>query len=248
MSDRAEKAESTLSDRSREAVVKELCERITNYLASGGLFNPEAMEHDKVRDLLIACRDALSTLNLEPKTLAGEDIADQLASTYPGDPDGSIRAEPSPVQGVTDAMVERAKEAVWNTDAPEYKRDYLVHDHIMRAALEAALSSPAEAVPVAWLKEWTVIEASHARRRSRVDLKPGAEAWMEEFSETPLYATPSRTGAAEAVEALRHAIATMSNDDYSAPGTRERQRHVERLTAMQKAIDVLSPTSGEPSA
>jgi hypothetical protein len=33
--------------------------RITNYLASGGLFNPEAMEHDKVSALL---RDVLEYL------------------------------------------------------------------------------------------------------------------------------------------------------------------------------------------
>ena len=29
--------------------------RIINYLANGGLFNPELMEHDKVRDLLMDC-------------------------------------------------------------------------------------------------------------------------------------------------------------------------------------------------
>jgi hypothetical protein len=34
--------------------------RITNYLASGGLWNPESMEHDKVLDLLIDCREALT--------------------------------------------------------------------------------------------------------------------------------------------------------------------------------------------
>jgi hypothetical protein len=37
-----------------------LCERITNYLANGGLFNPESMEHDKVRTLLLDCRAALA--------------------------------------------------------------------------------------------------------------------------------------------------------------------------------------------
>lgn len=31
-------------------------ERINDYLASGGLFNPELMEHEKVRDLLMDCR------------------------------------------------------------------------------------------------------------------------------------------------------------------------------------------------
>lgn len=32
---------------------KELNERITDYLANGGQFNPEYMDHDKVRDLLM---------------------------------------------------------------------------------------------------------------------------------------------------------------------------------------------------
>ena len=31
--------------------------RIDSYLGNGGFFNPEAMEHDKVRDLLIDCGD-----------------------------------------------------------------------------------------------------------------------------------------------------------------------------------------------
>jgi hypothetical protein len=41
---------------------RELSQRITEYLASGGLFNPELMEHDKVRDLLIDCRDFLDLI------------------------------------------------------------------------------------------------------------------------------------------------------------------------------------------
>ena len=36
-----------------------LINRITNYLELGGLFNPEHMEHDKVRALLMDCRDYL---------------------------------------------------------------------------------------------------------------------------------------------------------------------------------------------
>lgn len=40
--------------------------RITQYLSAGGLFNPEMMEHDKVRDLLMEIRDHLdSTTNQE---------------------------------------------------------------------------------------------------------------------------------------------------------------------------------------
>lgn len=34
-----------------------LLQRIQEYLEVGGLFNPELMEHDKVRDLIIDCRD-----------------------------------------------------------------------------------------------------------------------------------------------------------------------------------------------
>ncbi len=35
--------------------MSELAERIKNYLSNGGLFNPELMEHDKVRELLQDC-------------------------------------------------------------------------------------------------------------------------------------------------------------------------------------------------
>lgn len=38
----------------------EILSRITNYLGNGGLFNPELMEHDKVRDLILDCRETLS--------------------------------------------------------------------------------------------------------------------------------------------------------------------------------------------
>ncbi len=33
--------------------------RITEYLSTGGLFNPELMDHEKVRDLLMDCREEL---------------------------------------------------------------------------------------------------------------------------------------------------------------------------------------------
>lgn len=38
---------------------RDLAARISQYLQVGGLFNPEAMEHDKVRDLLMEIRDHL---------------------------------------------------------------------------------------------------------------------------------------------------------------------------------------------
>ena len=42
---------------------KEILDRIKNYLVSGGLFNPEAMEHKKVRDLIMDARDLIDTQN-----------------------------------------------------------------------------------------------------------------------------------------------------------------------------------------
>ena len=38
-------------------------ERINEYLSAGGLFNPEVMEHNKVRDLLIDIRKYLESKN-----------------------------------------------------------------------------------------------------------------------------------------------------------------------------------------
>lgn len=42
---------------------KKLSDRITEYLFMGGLFNPELMEHNKVRDLLIDIRKYLESKN-----------------------------------------------------------------------------------------------------------------------------------------------------------------------------------------
>lgn len=39
--------------------LSELRNRITGYLANGGMFNPELMDHKLVRNLLIDCRNAL---------------------------------------------------------------------------------------------------------------------------------------------------------------------------------------------
>ena len=49
----------------------ELILRITDYLAKGGLFNPEAMEHEKVQRLLMDVRDYLL------------DEADKTPNKYP---------------------------------------------------------------------------------------------------------------------------------------------------------------------
>lgn len=50
-------------------------DRITAYLASGGLFNPELANHDAVRDLLIDARKRIDEL---------EDVAAQVSSFLVG--------------------------------------------------------------------------------------------------------------------------------------------------------------------
>jgi hypothetical protein len=39
-------------------------DRIQQYLSNGGLFNPELMEHDKVRDLIRDCREEITQLRV----------------------------------------------------------------------------------------------------------------------------------------------------------------------------------------
>jgi hypothetical protein len=41
---------------------KRILDRIQNYLENGGLYNPELMEHEKVRDLILEVRDYLLSL------------------------------------------------------------------------------------------------------------------------------------------------------------------------------------------
>ena len=48
---------------SREAM-RGICLRITDYLVSGGMFNPELANHDAVRDLLVDAREELMRANL----------------------------------------------------------------------------------------------------------------------------------------------------------------------------------------
>lgn len=42
---------------------KHAIQTITEYLSNGGLFNPEMMDHDRVRNLLMECRDSLIELS-----------------------------------------------------------------------------------------------------------------------------------------------------------------------------------------
>lgn len=38
----------------------DLLARMDSYFGNGGLFNPEMMEHDKVRDLIMDCREYIT--------------------------------------------------------------------------------------------------------------------------------------------------------------------------------------------
>ena len=46
----------------RNLATRDLPGRITEYLSSGGLWNPELMDHDEVRAMLIDARDVIETL------------------------------------------------------------------------------------------------------------------------------------------------------------------------------------------
>lgn len=61
-----------------------LVARITQYLFSGGLFNPEMMNHQAVRDLLIDCRDEL--MLIEPKRCGACGHDEVWCSVYTGCP------------------------------------------------------------------------------------------------------------------------------------------------------------------
>ena len=58
---------------------------IKDYLSSGGLFNPELMDHAAVRDLILDCRDAIDALKeaLQP-------FADEAFRYEPDDGDSDL--------------------------------------------------------------------------------------------------------------------------------------------------------------
>jgi BMFP domain-containing protein YqiC len=51
---------------------KKVVARITNYLSSGGLFNPELMEHNKVRNLLMDARETIQDLEQRVRLLEAD--------------------------------------------------------------------------------------------------------------------------------------------------------------------------------
>ena len=60
------------------------------------------------------------------------------------------------------------------------------------------------------------------------------------FVDGPSEPPPPLPERSDVIQRLRHAISTASNDDLSAPMSEKRRRHVERVSAMRDAIDLLS--------
>lgn len=56
-------------------------DKINDYLQVGGMFNPELMEHHKVRDLLLECRSLLEAQNKRKLTLPQVDL-DVIMEAY----------------------------------------------------------------------------------------------------------------------------------------------------------------------
>ena len=56
---------------------------------------------------------------------------------------------------------------------------------------------------------------------------------------TPHPDSPKDQSPSTLADRLEYAIATASNDDYTLPGTIERQRHCDRLEAMRDAMEYL---------
>lgn len=55
--------------------MSDIVEGITDYLSSGGLFNPELADHAAVRDLLIDARETILALRKEVEAMKGEGAA-----------------------------------------------------------------------------------------------------------------------------------------------------------------------------
>ena len=87
--------------------MSDIAELLTEYLLHGGLYNPELMQHDKVRDLLIDCRDEIARLRDAIRSLADQDgtlsvqggnvtvTMDATLATHATPHEGSVQGEGS---------------------------------------------------------------------------------------------------------------------------------------------------------
>lgn len=71
-----------------------ILESISQYLQLGGLFNPELMDHAKVRDMIIACRDRIEALEAElAKVTSTEYLTEAIQKVGMVDAEWQTRAE-----------------------------------------------------------------------------------------------------------------------------------------------------------
>jgi hypothetical protein len=66
------KAQNELATKTGCAGAVNVLERIQNYFGNGGLFNPEMMEHGKVRDLIMDCRTCIESHHETIKWIASQ--------------------------------------------------------------------------------------------------------------------------------------------------------------------------------
>lgn len=125
--------------------MNEVTDRITAYLAGGGLFNPELAKHDTVRDLLIDCRAALAAAPRQPAPSAA--------------PEGFAVV---PIDATDNMMAAFAKTAAAEIDwygATEIERQE-VRDGFGPAYRAMLAAAPAQ--PVAELSEVSAVESNTA--------------------------------------------------------------------------------------
>lgn len=148
-----------------------LADRITDYLASGGLFNPEMANHEAVRDLLIDCRDVLASAT--PADVGEEPVA------YV-DADGNLGAAPSSpiadmIRALPDPPVGRKLLPLYSATALE--RVTRERDEARATLDEVCLSSRQE-----WQRA-TSAEAKLAEARKVIEwIRSEASSWAASYS------------------------------------------------------------------
>lgn len=91
----------------QDEIIRMARDGIQSYLSNGGLFNPEEMNHDKVRELIVLCRDAIDLVAAHEREACAkvcEEIEQDHWNLYKGRPpytgSESGRADPHE-QGVS---------------------------------------------------------------------------------------------------------------------------------------------------
>jgi hypothetical protein len=95
--------------------MSDIVPRIQSYLGNGGLFNPELMEHEKVRDLLMDCRTEIERLEKLEKHAAI--MRETLLLIYGGITRGAIQSKPLIIRkdGAKEWPIKQLSEVVTET-------------------------------------------------------------------------------------------------------------------------------------